>query len=364
MWTSYEAICELGGPVGSSDEADDPNSIFGVEAPALSPRNMNAIAGEKLYPTIPFKVGKSNKNATKSDEEPEQESFTLNNRFGTPSTPYSTFDKMTIGINHASTNSQFTSSKGRTSDIHNHLNRPATGSTVAPRSRASGETVLPQTNLFNVTPAVAAQSFRSPILETPAVAIETPGSKAAPASAIGYADQVLIQARRVAAGLYYETSPEAINPRMKTPQTENTNNRSRNIFDSRFNDMSAIPDTTAMGTHLSFATNLPTTPNVAPSPFHAGVSSVKGEKRALSPMELESRKKPGQEKDKLHDGAKDEAVPDHFYEGEYELDSETERNSIGKVLQLLSTLGAAYKYLCQVSTLFGVVSCRSSIHPL
>jgi len=46
MWTSYEVICKLGGATSSSDEqkengaqeADDPNVIFGVDAPLLSPR--------------------------------------------------------------------------------------------------------------------------------------------------------------------------------------------------------------------------------------------------------------------------------------------------------------------------------------
>ncbi|EJK69461.1 hypothetical protein THAOC_09280, partial [Thalassiosira oceanica] len=56
MWTSYEAICELSGPVGSSTEADDPNSIFGVPAPVLSPRNEeNALGAQHNF----FRAGKS-----------------------------------------------------------------------------------------------------------------------------------------------------------------------------------------------------------------------------------------------------------------------------------------------------------------
>ena len=332
MWTSYEAICELGGPAGKPDEADDPNSIFGVDPPKLSPRNMEAIAGMQHS----FKVGKSNNNAattSDADDASQQVSFALN-RFGTPSTPYSTFDKMTIGI-HQTTNSRFASAKGRESDIHNHLNRPATGSTVAPRSRATGsEAGLPQTNLFNATPATAgATSFRSPILETPAAKTPGTGNTAVPASAIGYADSVLNKARRVASGLYYEASPESTNPRrVKSPHS---------TADSRFNDLSAIPD----ATKLSFA-NLPTTPNVPP-PFHAGVSSVKGEKRALSPMEMESRKKFGQEK---RDGDTDDDEKAVLKpEEELVFNQEMERNSVGRVLQMLSTFGAAYKYLCQVS---------------
>ena len=345
MWTSYEAICEMGGPAGSSDEADDPNSIFGVDAPTLSPRNMGA-TGEQIHAT-PFKVSKTDNTVSAVEESPPaetQESFTLNNRYGTPSTPYSTFDKMTIGIKHAATNPRFTSAKSTNLDIHNHLNRPATGSTIAPRSRVSGsDTGLPQTNLFNVTPAVAA-----PALETP-MATKTPGSNAAPASAISYADQVLTKARRVAAGHYYEPSPDATKPLLKSPTSEITTNRSKYIFDSRFNDMSAIPNTTAVGTHLSFSTNLQTTPNVGPSPFNAGVSSVKGEKRALSPMEIESRKKPGQEKEKAQRSDISAAGTLEHVQDEYELDAEMKRGRVAKVLQLLSTFGAAYKYLCQVS---------------
>ena len=256
---------------------------------------------------------------------------------------------MTIGIKHATASSQFTSAKGSNLDIHNHLNRPATGSTIAPRSRVSGnDTGLPQTNLFNVTPAIAAPSFRSPTLETPATA-KIPGSNAGSVSAINFADQVLTKARQVATGHYYEPSPDATKPILKSPTSELTANRSKNIFDSRFNDMSAIPDTAAVGTHLSFSTNLQTTPNAGTSPFNAGVSSVKGEKRALSPMEMDPRKKPGQEKEKAD--FSNVAVterPEHGQD-EYECDAEMERVCVKKVLQLLSTFGAAYKYLCQVS---------------
>ena len=344
MWTSYEAICELGGPSGSSDEADDPNTFFGVDAPVLSPRNTKTIVEERLHRTIALKPGKqSNLDSNVEETSPshEQESFALN-RFGTPSTPYTSFDKMTIGVNNVYTNSQIcTSAKGRALDIHNHLNRPATGSTIAPRSKATANANLPQTNLFNVTPAVAQQSFRSPILETPDVPAKTPGSKVAPSSAIGYAEQVLTQARRVAQGLFYEPSPEAIDPRMRSSPNRLTANRSKIIIDSRFNDMSAIADATAIG-RLSFSTNLPTTPNVAPSPFNAGVSSVKGDKRALSPVNMESRKKPGQEK--IHDENETERPINEYYE----LDNEVERSCVRKVLQLLSSFGAAYKYLSQV----------------
>ena len=340
MWTSYEAICELGGPVGSSDEADDPNSIFGVEAPALSPRNMEVAGGQY---NIPFKIGDKSKTNATDEASPayQEDSFRLA-RFGTPSTPYSTFDKMTIGGNYTSNSQLFASAKGRASNIHNQMNRPATGSTVAPRSRASGDNGLPQTNLFN-TPALAGHSIRSPVMETPAG--PAPNSNIEHPSAIGYANKVLDQARRVVAGLYYEPSPEASIPRLGTPLSGLPPNR-RNLADSHFNaDVSAIPDTTAVGA-LSFS-NVPSTPIDAPSPFHAGVSSVKGEKRALSPTVLESRKKLGQEKDKVNNPDDVEVVPGQ--PGHVEIDSETERQCVGKVLQLLCTFGAAYKYLCQVS---------------
>lgn len=345
MWTSYEAICELGGPAGKPDEADDPNSIFGVDPPKLSPRNIDEFKHS-------FKVDKSNNNATAAaSADAQHESFALN-RYGTPSTPYSTFDNMTIGVNQTA-NSRFASVKGRESDIRNHLNRPATGSTVAPRSRAVGNETggLPQTNLFNATPAVGA-SFRSPILETPAA--KTPNTIAAPASAISYADSVLNKARRVASGLYYEPSPESTNPRLKSPHSA----VHRSTLESRLNDLSAIPD----ATKLSF-TNSPSTPNVPP-PFHAGVSSVKGEKRALSPMEMESRKKFGQEKNEEDEvaEAREKTMTLKMEEGEMESNQELDSDVVGRVLQMLSTFGAAYKYLCQVRVLFATSFLIGFIH--
>lgn len=345
MWTSYEAICELATPSGTS-EADDPNYIFGVDPPKLSPRNMESIAA--MHDT--FKVGKATNTAAKSAGEEAskaQESFTLN-RFGTPSTPYSTFDKMTIGINNQTTNSRFTT-KGRESDIHNHLNRPATGSTVAPRSRAAASEAggLPQTNLFNATPAASGTQLfaaASPILETPAV--KTPGLGTKPSSsAIGYADSILTKARRVASGLYYEASPESI--RLSAQRK----NGSNNLFaDSRLNDLSAIQTDVTANNATSF--HVASTPN-ATTPFHAGVSTVKGEKRALSPMEMDSRKKFGQEKkdddaDEIEGGDDDAKVAPL----QVELNSETEINCVARILKLLSTFGAAYKCLCQVSRCF------------
>ena len=368
MWTSYEAICELGGPIGNSDEADDPHSIFGVDPPSLSPRHTVNMEGGVDYPAdkyrnMSFKFGNTNNNNNTNvsaadnassvvdhhQESGGNSSFALNRYYGTPSTPYSTFDKMSIGVNNHNQPTSVKRGDNRESDIHNHLNRPATGSTIAPRSRTndnSNASALPQTNLFNVTPAVGGggQGGQESIMETPAAAVAatTPGGSKVPTSAISYADQVLTQARRVAAGQYYEPSPET------TPSRRHGGGK--NIFDSRFNDVSAIPNSaTAIGnrnTQLSFSTTLPSTPNVnvAPmSPFHAGLSSVKGEKRALSPsMALEStRKKPGQEKLEC-------SVPDPAEGKEYELDSETERDCVGRVLKMLSTFGAAYKYLCQV----------------
>jgi len=72
------------------------------------------------------------------------------------------------------------------------------------------------------------------------------------------------------------------------------------------------------------------------SRFHAGLSSVKREKRTPSPsIALEStRKNPGQEKAV-------EDMPDRVEGEEYELDSETERDfdCVGRVLKMLSTSG-------------------------
>ena len=147
----------------------------------------------------------------------------------------------------------------------------------------------------------------------------------------------------MASGLYYEPSPESTNPRLKSPHSA----VHRGMFESRLNDLSAIPD----ATKLSFA-NLPPTPNVPP-PFHAGVSSVKGEKRALSPMEMESRKKFGQEKkeDAAVDG-EEKIMPLQSEEEEMESNQELESDVVARVLKMLSTFGAAYKYLCQVRASF------------
>ena len=304
MWTSYEAICELGGPIGNSDEADDPQSIFAVDPPSLSPRHTVNMDGgvdwaADKYRNMSFKYGTNNNtnnnthgsadNATVAGNNPESgNSFALNRYYGTPSTPYSTFDKMSIGIDR---NQPTTSVKrgNMESDIRHHLNRPATGSTIAPRSRTNENAgTLPRTNLFKVPPAVGGgqgggessmMQSSTPVMETPAAAAATattttPGDSKAPASAISYADQVLTQARRVAAGQYYRPSPET---------TPSRRGGGKITFDSRFNDVSAIPNSAAaignQNARLSFSTALPSTPNMnaaSSSPFHAGLSSVKG----------------------------------------------------------------------------------------
>ena len=115
MWTSYEAICELGGTTSSSDEqkengaqeADDPNVIFGVDAPLLSPRGGGRGLGGGHGHGFEFATragGRSNVNASTNNESVmasggqhhSLHSFKLN-RYGTPSTPYSGFDNMKIG---------------------------------------------------------------------------------------------------------------------------------------------------------------------------------------------------------------------------------------------------------------------------
>ena len=65
MWTSYEAICELGGPIGNSDEADDPQSIFAVDPPSLSPRHTVNMDGgvdwaADKYRNMSYKYGTNN----------------------------------------------------------------------------------------------------------------------------------------------------------------------------------------------------------------------------------------------------------------------------------------------------------------
>lgn len=367
MWTSYEAICELGGPPNSSDEADDPNSIFGVPAPALSPRNDESAMGvfRRVLRNDGHVNTASNANTTAVNDDASAlhdplGSFKIN-RYGTPSTPYSGFDKMKIGAAFTNNNSQLFTAEASTREatgVNFHL--PATASTIANRNRDMNTSSLPQTNLFAATPALggaAQQSFRSPIIETPGSAAVSGARGAtggatphdnAPSSAIGYANQVLNQARRVAAGLYYEPSPEATDPRTSTP-------KGRRMCRLSFAPTTGITSVARTnnddpGTNLSFSSTPPTTPLGAPSPFNAGVSSVKGEKRTLfTANDLTSRKKSGQEKKKGEELTPPvEMTPAQKEDdGDVAVDLEAESKCVGQVLQLLCSFGAAYKYLCQ-----------------
>ena len=364
MWTSYEAICELGGPAESHDEADDPKSIFGVPAPTLSPRN-NDVANVRVHRVLPFtdtnqsshsaaaaaSSSKSTVNESANFEEPLH-SFKIN-RYGTPSTPYSGFDRMKIGGNFTNNESQFSAigRHGEVSGTRQYFHRPATASTIASRARETGGR-LPQTNLFNATPSFNAQQtlFQSPIGETHGSAGTTPNN-AEPASAVGYANQVLDRARRVVAGLYYEPSPEATNPNLSRIASPAGHLSNRNKDSSVGNDF--VPgNVPPSGAELSFSSNPPATPHGAPSPFHAGVSSVKGEKRSLFPStnDATSHKRPAEEKVDSNTPPSIETVLGQVDRFDYnKLDSMTESQSVGKVLGLLCSLGAAYKFLCQVS---------------
>jgi len=337
MWTSYEAICELGGPTESRDEADDPNEIFGVPAPTLSPRNDGADIGTQHV--ITFARGDSSSHSIDKTEsaggnatfEDPSHSFKIN-RYGTPSTPYSGFDRLKIGGKHANNHSQL-SAIGPTrdaSDTRQYFHRPATASTIASRTRELGGN-LPQTNLFNATPSLNPQKslFQSPIVETQGSTNSTPKS-VRPSSAVGYANQVIDRARRVVAGLYYEPSPE-------TP--------SRNII--RVHSPEAVGGhdfNTDVGMELSFSSNPLATPVDAPLPFHANISSVKGNKRPMSAttkQDGEGTNKPNSQK------TTESARGSNVELLNQSIDATIVNRHVGKILELMCSLGAAYKSLCQ-----------------
>lgn len=341
MWTSYEALCELGGAEGSNvEEADDPKSIFGVDAPLLSPRGgEGAIMGTQhnFLPTGRNVSASANNAASTAAAAatPGQQSlhsFKLN-RYGTPSTPYSTFDQMKIDTG---TNSQMHTEVKETVDLH----QPATTSTIASRTRSRVE--LPQTKLFDSSVATTAQK---------ATPMTTTIDESAPKdSAIGYANEVLDRARRVVAGMTYEPSPESKSP----SNSMRLQSKSRKSVGFAANTASA-----ATGDDLTFSqTPLPGTPADAPAPFTAAVSSVKGEKRALFTTidgGTAKRKSPKKDVTKAGDDSAVRTVSD-MTPGRGEimddpvnlLDGETENHHVSKVLQLLCCYGAAYKYLCQV----------------
>eukprot|EP00984_Skeletonema_dohrnii_P028172 scaffold18067_cov117-Skeletonema_dohrnii-CCMP3373.AAC.6 len=340
MWTSYEALCELGGAEGSNvEEADDPKSIFGVDAPLLSPRGGEGAIMGKQHNFLPTGRNASVNNtaaaATTTTATPGQQSlhsFKLN-RYGTPSTPYSTFDQMKIDTGGA--DSQFHTEAKQDVNLH----QPATTSTIASRTRSRIE--LPQTKLFDSSVATTAQK---------ATPMTTTIDESAPKdSAIGYANEVLDRARRVVAGMTYEPSPES-----KSPRYQSKSRKSVGFADSSH---ISVPHTTTTGDDLTFSqTPLPGTPNDAPAPFHAAVSSVKGEKRALFTTidgGTAKRKSPKKDETKVDDESAVRAVsemtpgPERFDGVINLLDGETENHHVSQVLQLLSCYGAAYKYLCQ-----------------
>mmetsp|Transcript_46567 Transcript_46567/g.98819 ORF Transcript_46567/g.98819 Transcript_46567/m.98819 type:complete len:882 (-) Transcript_46567:263-2908(-) len=334
MWTSYEALCELGGPAGGGRSVegdggggDDPNAIFGVEAPTLSPRHRGDASTFMGTHHQFVRVGDdsdaggdANNDSIASDGHQQQSlhSFRLN-RYGTPSTPYTCFESMKIGTYNDNSHPQ----KG-VGGVNLHL--PATASTIASRARGRmTEDSLPQTNLFAATPGL------STARKTPGGAtIATPTNKDAlpPASAIGYADRVLDRARRVVAGLTYEPSPESIRRR-----------------------------------GAGFLAGTPAPPSSEAAPFHAGVSTVKGEKRALFSTSEDdrgtiSRKKPPKKEGGVGGGAPPSTTADvTAASGQKassangadmeQMDEATERRHVGKVLELLCGLGAAYRFLCQ-----------------
>lgn len=348
MWTSYEALCELGGAEGTNvEEADDPKSIFGVDAPLLSPRAEEGAVmgtqhnflrtGRNLSASNAAAAAARHGNPTAAT--PGQQSlhsFKLN-RYGTPSTPYSTFDQMKIGTDP---NSQLYTEAKQAADLH----QPATTSTIASRTRSRVE--LPQTKLFDTSVTTTAQK---------ATPMTTTIDESAPRdSAIGYANEVLDRARRVVAGMTYEPSPES-----KSPANMRYRSQSRKSVGFAESANISVPHTTTTtGDDLTFSqTPLPGTPNDAPAPFHAAVSSVKGEKRALFTTidgGTAKRKSPKKGETKDDDDSAVRTVSEMTPGREKNdgtinlLDEETENHHVSKVLELFCCLGAAYKYLCQV----------------
>lgn len=361
LWTSYEALCELGGAPGKADEADDPNMIFGVQAPTLSPRNV-MVGGQQNHGFMRTggMGGAGGNNASAGDQQSVGSSFL--NRFGTPSTPYTGFGKMNIGTSDFNTTQQqHQQTGGGATTVNFHL--PGTASTIAPRTRGrkTGDG-LPQQNLFASTPALATAQEETSADQlssntTTNTATKTPANDTnnPDGSAIGYANQVLDRARRVVAGIAYEPSPESINH----PSTA-TKSQRKARFATEFT-FSSTPGIQS----LSSATPAI---QMQPPPFDAGVSTVKGEKgekRALFTTTEEKdeedaissrRKSP-----KKEERSKDEMVQTSSEEdepgvkstggglGKLDMDVITETEHVEKVLELLCGVGAAYKYLCQVS---------------
>ena len=287
MWTSYEAICELSGPVGSSTETDDPDSIFGVPAPVLSPRSEeNALGAQHNF----FRGGKSR--TTRASSGGGAPSSFMMNRYGTPSTPYSSFGNMDLTSTTAPNQS----------GVNFHL--PATASTKADRTKA-GTSSFPANNLFDAP---------SNTTNTPA---QTNSDKPPTSATVGYADQVLDRARRVVAGLAYDPSPD---------QKSRPGDNGKDFTFSR---------TPASASGL-------TPSGASTAPFSVGVSTVKGEKRSLfaSNMKSSPKKSPKKEESKLDED-------EHQPLNSPTTGSTSEDEQVEKIMQLLCGVGAAYKSLCQ-----------------
>ena len=373
LWTSYEALCELGGSKGMADEADDPNLIFGVDAPVLSPRHtMNDMLDHGFMRACGggnnALVGGNMNTTTQGGQQSTMSSFQLG-RIGTPSTPYTGFGKMNIDAESQQKQPQTQQTQqqqGGGTAVNFHL--PATASTIAPRtrSRKTGDG-LPQNNLFAATPGMPTTE------ETPAAPstnAKTPGNNnndtLNDSAAIGYANEVLDRARRVVAGLTYEPSPESTNHH-RHPTSQRKVARFANEL-----TFSSTP-------HIELSSSTTTTPAAGqPSttesvPFHAGVSTVKGEKRALfttteeednadviSSRKQKSPKKEERAKEEMTQTSSEEDDANNNNEvgnkpaggGDLglELDVVVENEHVGKILELLCGIGAAYKYLCQVSS--------------
>ncbi|KAL9191576.1 LOW QUALITY PROTEIN: hypothetical protein ACHAXT_001282 [Thalassiosira profunda] len=325
LWTSYAAFwaCRK---AGEEAAMDDPGAVFGVPAPALSPRHVKAgLVGGAQHGLAGVGTGGGGDatDANAVDQPPGQlpepsslASFQLN-RHGTPATPYTSFGDLHIGTE---------SSRG----VNFHL-PPSTAAAKA--GGGGGRPSLPQTNLFAATPAVPETPAGTTEEETPA--------RSAGGSALGHANRALDRARRVVAGLAYAPSPES----------------GRRPGGTAARTTTAGPAGEAEITFPS--TPLPSASGKAPAPFAAGVSTVKGEKRALfATTEEEAAAGAGARKKtpkKADPPRKDQMEGTEERKEEVQLPGETasgaddgaERRHVETVLELLSGLGAAYRCLCR-----------------
>ncbi|KAL7546649.1 hypothetical protein ACHAWF_009983 [Thalassiosira exigua] len=305
LWTSYEALCELGGASGAPDEADDPREVFGaaavrarIEAPVAATTATAAKVATTNVPTGP--------RAPRGQD-----------RYGTPSTPYDALGDMRIGA--AAADVFPPSTRGAVASAADLHLPPASESAAGSGAGSTGPTGgggdgLSRTKLFSTTPA-ATSAAEVEVPATPPAASSTPlPGGAPPSAAMVRADRVLDRARRVVAGLAYEPSPEM----ERDP---------RDCGGRRWRSMT--PPLRTMS-----PPSAPAATEKKRSLFVSG--GDKGDDQKKTP------KKEGSLRWERRDGSGDPDGDD----GHAPM-SEAEPEGVGKVLELLCTLGAAYRCLCQ-----------------